>query len=299
MLNGSPPFICPSCSGELAPTDTSLRCASGHSFDLSSDGYVNLMTAGRLAGGIAGDSTEMIRARREFFDRGHYSPVMAGVAAMVSRSLDDRPGDHTPHPARRPVVLDAGCGEGSYLDAIRSAGPSDSPSLGGIERRGVECVGIDVSKPAIRLAARRVHDCRFAVASSYRIPLAAATCDIVVSVFAPRPYVEFARVLVDGGSIITASPGPRHLEGLRGALYDDPAPHENRPHVSEEGFAAPDQRAEVTFDLELDAADARRLLQMTPYWWSATAEQQNSLGEISTTVDIVVARHVVRPFDSQ
>ncbi len=254
---------------------------------MSTDGYVNLMPSGRLAGGVAGDSANMIRARREFFDGGHYSPVMTGVADMVRQTLSQTvSSDSAFSDSARAVVVDAGCGEGSYLDAIQSPVPGAEHTI--------ECIGIDVSKPAVRLAARRFPNCRFAVASSYRIPLAALSCDVVVSVFAPRPYDEFARVLVNGGSIITASPGPRHLAGLRGVLYDDPAPHESRPHVSEEGFGAPDQRHEITFDLDLDADDARRLLQMTPYWWSATEAQQASLGAIATTVDIVVARHVVR-----
>ena len=89
MSKASPSFICPGCGAPLTRHDEALRCEQGHSFDVSVDGYVNLMPSGRLAGGVAGDSANMIRARRELFDGGHYSPVMTGVAEMVRRALPD------------------------------------------------------------------------------------------------------------------------------------------------------------------------------------------------------------------
>lgn len=260
-------YRCPNCQAELEPVDQTFRCTNGHSFDLSRDGYVNLLPAGRLSGGPAGDSAEMIRSRRDFFDQGHYSPVMAAVAAMVG------PADSLELGA----VLDAGCGEGSYLAVI------DAPVRH----------GIDVSKPAVRLAGRRHRDDSWAVASSYRLPFADAAFDAVVSVFAPRPYRELRRVLRLGGAIVTASPGPDHLSTLRGLLYDEPHPHEDRPHVTEEGFGSPAERERVTFDLHLDATDSLNLLEMTPYWWSATPGQQSALGPVDTTVDIWVARHEI------
>lgn len=252
-------YRCPNCDAPLSGAAV-MVCSAGHSFDRSTDGYVNLMVAGRKAGRAAGDSVEMIRARRDFFDRGHYSPVMEAVAAMV--------GD-----VER--VLDTGCGEGSYLAAI----PAPVRH------------GLDVSKPAVRLAARRHREDSWAVASSYRLPYDDACFDAVLSVFAPRPFDELGRVLRPGGSIVTASPGPDHLAGLRGVLYAEPHPHAERPHTAEEGSSAPTQRERVHFDLVLESDDARLLLQMTPYWWSATPEQQGGLDGLTTTVDVWVASH--------
>jgi 23S rRNA (guanine745-N1)-methyltransferase len=253
-------YRCPNCSLPLHDEGGALRCAAGHSFDRAAEGYVNLMVGGRKAGGAAGDSAEMIRARRAFFDLGHYRPVMAAVAGLVGG-------------VER--VLDAGCGEGSYLAAI------DAPVRH----------GVDVSKPAVRLAARRHRADSWAVASSYRLPYDDACFDAVVSVFAPRPFAELGRVLRAGGAVVTASPGPGHLAGLRQVLYAEPQPHAERPHTASEGEWAPTERARVRFDLTLGPDAARLLLQMTPYWWSATPSQQESLGGLDTTVDIWVARH--------
>ena len=56
-------------------------------------------------------------------------------------------------------------------------------------------------------------------------------------------------------------------------------------------------RARVREQLVLAGTDARALLQMTPYWWHATAEQQAAVAArptLETTVDVVVTTHPVR-----
>ena len=218
---------------------------------------MNLMPSGRLkAKGVAGDSDEMIRARRAFFDAGHYLPIAEAVAEAVGQ-VD--------------VVLDAGCGEGFYLAHV------DAPSR----------FGVDISKPAIKLAARKYPDMSFAVGTSFHIPLDDNSVDAVVSVFAPRPFEEFARVLRPGGFAVVVSPGEDHLRGLTDLIYREPQPHEQRPHT-EEGSV------EVWYQLHLGQPDITHLVMMTPYWWKATAEQQEIIRareELTVTVDVVVSTH--------
>lgn len=71
------------------------------------------------------------------------------------------PGEHCMH-ALQVALLDAGCGEGMYLrrtaDALAAAG------------RSSQAYGIDVSKLAVRLAAKRAGHHSFAVASTYALP---------------------------------------------------------------------------------------------------------------------------------
>jgi 23S rRNA (guanine745-N1)-methyltransferase len=193
---------------------------------------------------------------------------MDAVAALVA---DVDPGH----------VLDAGCGEGSYLARVTAA-------------TGATGWGVDVSKPAIRLAARRHRDHRYAVASSFVLPFADGVLDAVLSVFAPRRFAELFRVLRPGGAVVVASPGPDHLAGLRALVYDDPRPHDEKPHVAPDADAPPSRRERVRFALELtDPADVLHLLQMTPYWWHARPEQQAAAatGSLRTTVDVWVTAH--------
>lgn len=254
------PFRCPNCSASLEPVDGGLVCVAGHRFDRAREGYVNLLPGGRLKGREPGDNAEMIAARRAVFDAGHYRRVMSAVAAAVD--------------AGSPVhVIDAGCGEGSYLAMI-----------GAPDR-----VGIDVSKPAVKAAARRHRDCRFAVASSFHLPVADASIDAVVSVFAPRPFDEFRRAVRPGGIAVLASPGPDHFAGLTDIIYATPEPHDTRPHAVEASVVT-----SVRYELTLEQPDLINLATMTPYWWKMTADQQADLAacrELTVLIDIVVSTH--------
>jgi len=267
-------FVCPLDGSAFEPTTSGVRCGLGHTFDRAREGYLHLLPGGRKAGGPSGDSPEMLQARRIVFDAGHFEPVMATVAAHVAAALPEEGGE----------VLDAGCGEGGYLSAVH-----DRVS-------GARCWGIDVSKAAVRMAARR-HSTQasFAVASSYHLPVADGTVDAVVSVFAPRPFTEFARVLRGGGSAVVVTPGPDHLAGLRASLYGDPQPHQQRAHTAGDGpHPAPARSDRVRYELVLRQPDILALLQMTPYWWHARPEQQAAFAvrtELRTTVDVMVTSH--------
>ncbi|HEX5615613.1 MAG TPA: methyltransferase domain-containing protein [Acidimicrobiia bacterium] len=261
-------FRCPHCHEPLLDDDAGVVCAQGHRFDRAREGYLHLVPSGRHRSRPAGDDEQMVHARRAFFDRGHYRPLMDAVASLVA---DARPAH----------VLDAGCGEGSYLAAVTSV--CDAAGW-----------GIDVSKPAIRLAARRHPEHRYAVASSFVLPFADAALDVVTSVFAPRHFPELFRVLRARGVAVVAAPGPDHLAGVRALVYDDPRPHDERAHVSGDGEPAPVRRERVRFELDLDdPADVLHLLQMTPYWWHARPEQQAAAAarSLRTTVDVWLTVH--------
>ncbi|WP_163591802.1 methyltransferase domain-containing protein, partial [Klebsiella pneumoniae] len=80
-----------------------------------------------------GDSAEMMQARRAFLDAGHYQPLRdAIVDALKQRLISD---DAT--------ILDIGCGEGYYTHAFADV------------LAGCTTFGLDVSKVAIKAAARR------------------------------------------------------------------------------------------------------------------------------------------------
>src|SRR5450755_2086683 len=96
-------LACPLCHSGLRQVDTALTCANKHTFDIAREGYVNLLLQKR-----SGDVKEMLRARRNFLERGFYQPLSAAVNELVCTYLQDMQG---------PLhMLDAGCGEGYYLD---------------------------------------------------------------------------------------------------------------------------------------------------------------------------------------
>lgn len=257
---------CPVCRAPLglAATRREWRCDDGHAFDVAKEGYVNLLITHQRRKREPGDSADMIRDRRTFLDGGWYEPLREALRPFAGRG----------------PTLDAGCGEGHYT------------------RGWTDLWGIDISKPAVRLAARRRTEAgeQYAVASVYDLPVADGSIDTIISVFAPLHSPEFERVLVEGGRAVTVTPGPRHLEGLAAHLFADVEPHPGGGPFEREGAETqlrPVERIEVAYDLDLrDPAAIAALLGMTPYAWyvdEATRERVRSLRSLSTAVEFVVS----------
>src|SRR4051812_50175772 len=81
MLADVLPYLaCPHCGADLALSGPVVRCASGHGFDVARQGYVSLL-AGKAP--VSGDNADMVAARAEFLDAGHYAPIARAVVAAA------------------------------------------------------------------------------------------------------------------------------------------------------------------------------------------------------------------------
>ena len=146
--------------------------------------------------------------------------------------------------------------------------------------------GIDISKFALRRAAKRIPQGEFAVASVYRLPLAARSVDLVTNIFSPLAAEEFARVLRPGGLFCYVVPSARHLWEMKEILY--PVPYENP--VKREDYPGFDWvgAEQVRYGLHLDRPeDIMALFRMTPYAWKTPREgieRLSSLSQIDTQI---------------
>jgi len=253
-------FTCPVCSLPLLPEGGSLRCSRGHCYDIARGGWVNLLISKQSGSKRHGDDALMVRARSEFLGRGWYSPLLECIREMVIRRA-----------CGSVNILDAGCGEGWYLAGL----------LQGLADAGIDAhaLGIDISRDAVRAAARRCPEAAFAVAGVNALPVADSSCGLILSLFAPVCLPEFSRALCPGGLLLRVHPLERHLYALKEAVYDRPI--ENPPERFEpEGFRLADS-AEVRFDMPLDSNDdIRALFAMTPYYYKTSAADQAKLEDI-------------------
>lgn len=248
-------FSCPLCHAPLAYAENSYACPQGHRFDKAKEGYVNLLPVQHKRSRDPGDSAEMMQARRAFLDAGHYQPLRDAVAQRLSTL----PGEHPQS------ILDIGCGEGYYTAAFAAIAAT----------KGAETFGLDVSKSAIRAAAKRYPEVTFCVASSHRLPFADASQDAIVRIYAPCKGEELARVVKPGGWVITVTPGPRHLMELKGLIYDEV--HLHAPHSEQlVGFSL-EQEQSLAYQMTLSGGEAVALLQMTPFAWRAKPEVWDAL----------------------
>lgn len=262
MSDGLELFVCPVCGGELRRSGGCLSCDKGHSFDIAAQGYVNLMLTSRSG---SGDNAMMVASRRRFLEHGYYGIFKDAISALAA-------GIYKRKNSGSVVFIDAGCGEGYYTEgvceALRACGAE------------VKAAGIDISKPAVKSAAKRCCGAGFCVGSAFKMPLKAECGDIVLSVFAPLSEGEFLRVLRRGGSLIIAAPGPRHLFGLKEAIYDKP--YENEPNRFDfPGFEHVGVKT-VGGNICIERReDISSLFEMTPYYWKTSAEGSRRLKELN------------------
>ena len=145
---------------------------------------------------------------------------------------------------------------------------------------------MDISKFALRRAARRLKEGEFAVASVYRLPLAPGSVDLLTNVFSPLCPEEFARVLRPGGRFLYVVPSPRHLWEMKQVLYD--RPYENG--VKREDYPGFRwlEAVPLRYSVHLDRGeDVMALFGMTPYAWKtprAGVARLESLTELDTEI---------------
>ncbi|HEV7896650.1 MAG TPA: methyltransferase domain-containing protein [Planosporangium sp.] len=261
---------CPVCSGSLRLATAALRCAEGHSFDLARQGYVDL-SAGRLT--HAGDTAEMISARQELLAEGHFRVLTEALVAAV--------GDRPPG-----LVVDVGAGTGQHLAALLEARPGD---LG---------IAVDVSKPALRRAARAHPRLAAVRADAWRaLPVADGAADVVLDVFAPRSGREFHRIMRPDGVLIVVTPASAHLGELVEALNlvrVDPAKSERLSTTLDPWFVREDEQRHE-WPLRLSAAQARTAVAMGPSaWHTDPGRLTEAIGGLPEPLTVTAAVDVTR-----
>ena len=107
------------------------------------------------------------------------------------------------------TVVDAGCGEG-LLWPCRGA-----PAEG--DRGGRPVLAFDIASDAVKVAARSDAPVKWMVADITNIPVKDGAADVVLDVFTPANYGEFARILAEDGVVIKVVPGANHMAQLRAA----------------------------------------------------------------------------------
>ncbi|GGW62954.1 23S rRNA (guanine(745)-N(1))-methyltransferase [Alishewanella tabrizica] len=252
-------YLCPLCQLPLTLSSRHYQCANKHSFDVAKEGYVNLLPVQQKKSLDPGDNSEMMQARRAFLEAGWYQRVAEEVATMLQ-------------PANPQQILDLGCGEGYYSGILqRQLAPK-------------QLYGIDISKAAIRYAAKHYPNATFAVASAYQLPFAADQFDAIVRIYAPSLLSELQRVLNVGGYLLTVTPAPAHLVQIKQAIY---------PHVKLHSDAIEQlagfqhcERKQLRFTLDqLTAADLDHLLTMVPLGWKFNAATKTQFIESKPAIE--------------
>lgn len=247
---------CPVCGAAFSQCGASLRCKSGHTFDPSGKGYVHFAPN---AGPSRYDAA-LFEARRRILTAGFYDTVKEAIRKAFPKDAN--------------VVFDAGCGDGSFTKALQ----------------GKTTVGLDLSKDAIRLAARGGGPVLWMVGDLTRIPLQNDSVDVILNLFSPAHYAEFSRVLKKDGLLLKLVPQSGYLREIRAlaglGVYSNDAVVS---HLAEQ-FRLRD-RIRLTRTFPLTEAQARDFLVMTPLTFGVAVESLDAsrLTEITIDVELLIA----------
>jgi 23S rRNA (guanine745-N1)-methyltransferase len=186
-------FLCPvrGCGAPLERRERSWVCPQGHSFDIARTGYCNLLQPQDRKSKSPGDPKEAAMARRRFLEAGHGDFLLRALYEEIQGS----------------TILDVGCGEGFFLGSLS---------------KGREAHGVDLSVPAIDLAARRWPGVSWWVVNADRtLPFSDCSFDTTLSIAGRRPAGELRRVLSPEGRLLVVVPGEDDLIELREAVLGE------------------------------------------------------------------------------
>ena len=267
---------CPLDGDAMQRQSSHWQCPKGHSFDIARQGYVNLLPVQHKKSRDPGDSKAMVAARKAFLDSGFYAPIATAISQLCTDHLD------TTAPL---AILDAGCGEGYYLQALCAA--LDTPE------REIIATGLDISKWALRACLQRNRQLNGIVASNRQVPLPDHSQQLLLCAFGFPVYREFARLLAPGGLYLQVDAGPDHLLEMREHLYPELRRSE-APSIQEGidtiGPVLNEQRLQFTID-ELTHQPLEQLLMMTPHYHRASPAAQQRLldsAPLPMTADLVL-----------
>ena len=254
-------LACPSCGQALSRTGDDFACANRHWVNVNRKGCLNVLSS-------QVDScydADLFAARRRVFDEGCYDAVVAAIEALL--------------PAGNQRILDAGCGDGWYLNALLS-------------RHESWCgAGVDISRDAILQATNLPCTALWVVGDLRRLPFADGSFTAVLDVLTPANYDEFRRILVPEGLLIKVYPGSGYLQELRAAR--GMAPYEEGQvdaYLREKAIIVDERRVTVTHAVTDELW--RDFVWMTPLMQDLSTDEKNAIAAKkagSVTVDLHVA----------
>lgn len=258
----------------------SLICANNHCFDLSKQGYVNMLShAPRTK-----YDKQMFKSRGIICRSGFFDPLLEKISCgIISES--------------RIKILDAGCGEGFHLSGIKKGILQNTNTVNDFLG-----VGVDISKGGISIASKAYPNNIWCVADIAKCPFESKQFDYILNILSPSNYSEFQRMLSDDGMIIKVIPESSHLQELRLLFYE----HTNRQAYTN------DNTVEL-FKNNLDLIDIQRvqysvttdntiighLVCMTPLSWGTTEERlqkvlRMNLREVTIDLSILLGKKLKR-----
>lgn len=252
---------CPVCGGCLMRVGDDFACEKRHRVNVNRKGCLNFLSA-------PVDScydAALFQARRRVFAAGCYQPVAEALEAML--------------PQGEQRLLDAGCGDGWYLNALLQ------------KHADWQGAGVDISRDAILQATDQPCTALWCVGDLRKLPFRSGAFTAILDVLTPANYEEFRRVLAQDGLLLKVYPGSGYLREIRAARGMDPyAEGQVEAYLREKAQVVEEGR--VTVSHRVTPELWRDFVWMTPLNQDLTDEEKEKLAQRpaeTVTVDLHIA----------
>lgn len=246
-------------------SETGIFCGNNHCYDISKKGYVNFIQKKP----VKIYNAELFKHRRLLYSSGFYDQVtetMDSLAAKHRRNFD------------KCVILDAGCGEGTFLAEL-------------CNQINATKIGFDISKDAILQAGRNSKEIVWLVADLANIPIKDNCVDILFNIFTPANYHSFNRILKKDGLMIKVIPGTDYLRELRDAgkamikrQKDDEEQIVN--HLS--NYMEIVEKKRVYYKVNVNPEQLHSWIKMTPMMTNAAVDEEVLSNIKQVTIDVLI-----------
>ena len=226
----------------------------------------------------------MVHARREFLSKGYYSELSRKINELVFQQIALGKGIiELPSSSTSPSILDIGCGEGYYTNALMEYAREMNIHA--------NYIGLDISREAVKHASSINREITWIVANSHYLPIQDASIDCILSVFSPIKISECIRVLKRNGVLIRVLPGVAHLIQLREIIYPNVVLVQDIDMSKAYEGMKLKESSRATFDISLDNPGMLSLTRMTPHYWKTSKTDKEALNEIeqlTVTIDMQI-----------
>lgn len=265
-------FRCPTCQQSFVEVrGNSIICQNKHQFDLSKKGTIHFpnhhMTSDY--------DKEMLLSRRKMIQNGLYEPLIEELKKIIRTVSNNN------------YIVDMGCGEGSFIQQLKSS--FDKSSF----------LGFDLSKEGVQLASDFSEDGFFFIGDVTQMPFKDQSIDCLLNIFSPSHYEEMLRVLKPDSYIIKVIPEENYLFEMRQCFYHDKP--EKQSYSNENVYEKFKQDIQlvkekrVTYKFKIHKNDYQDVLKMSPIHWGASAEaneyaKKNPFQELTIDVKILIGK---------
>lgn len=252
---------CPVCGGDLTRVGDDFACEKRHRVNVNRKGCLNFLSA-------PVDScydAALFQARRRVFAAGCYQPVVEALEAML--------------PQGEQRLLDAGCGDGWYLNALLE------------KHADWQGAGVDISRDAILQATDQPCTALWCVGDLRKLPFRSGAFTAILDVLTPANYEEFRRVLAPDGLLLKVYPGSGYLREIRTARGMEPYTEgQVEAYLREKAQVVEERRVMVSHRVTPELW--RDFVWMTPLNQDLTDEEKEALAQRpaeTVTVDLHIA----------